>query len=60
MDRKHFWLVFLVCFGTLWLIPLLLPSGSLERYAWEELRVIAVGFLLGVLFVTMRQRGKVI
>jgi len=36
-----------ICFGVLWLIPLLLPMGSAVRLAWEEMRVVVVGLLIG-------------
>lgn len=40
--------VSIALFGALWLSPLLLPTG-LYRYALEEIRVLAVGILLGYL-----------
>jgi hypothetical protein len=35
-------------FGVLWLYPLLLETG-LIRYAWEEMRVLVVGGLIGAI-----------
>lgn len=57
-SNQKMWLTFLIFFGLLWLIPLLMPVGSLERYAMEEMRVLAVGFLLGLIFVTLYRKRK--
>lgn len=57
-ENLQLWLMMLVAFGVMWTVPLLMPVGSLERYAFEELRVIVVGFMLGVLFLTLYQRRR--
>jgi hypothetical protein len=36
-------------FSVIWLIPLLLPMGSGSRLGWEEMRVVAVGLVLGTI-----------
>jgi hypothetical protein len=35
---------------VLWSIPLFMPIGSMERYAFEEIRVAVVFFILGIFF----------
>jgi hypothetical protein len=35
---------------VLWSIPLFMPVGSMERYAFEEIRVAVVFFILGIFF----------
>jgi len=37
----------LLLFGAMWMVPLFFDLGSLIRYAFEELRVLVVGVLLG-------------
>jgi hypothetical protein len=58
MEQVYFWTAILIAFLVFWLIPLLMPIGSLERYAFEELRVIIVGFMLGVIFMILYKRRK--
>lgn len=44
-----------ILFVVLWMIPLFYEPG-LHRYAWEELRVLIVGFLLGYLYKMLKNK----
>lgn len=58
MKKLEKWALFFVAFGVFWLIPLLMPIGSLERYAFEELRVLLVGAMGGIIFMLYYGRRK--
>jgi hypothetical protein len=50
LNKKNLALITLsVLFGLFWLLPLLLPVTMLERYAFEELRVLALGGTLAII-----------
>jgi len=51
MDRKIVWLILTIAFIIAWMIPLFFPTGSLFRYAFEELRVLVTGIYIGFFIV---------
>jgi hypothetical protein len=44
MNRQSIFVLTLFC--LFWLVPLLFDVGNLYRYAFEEIRVLVVGFIL--------------
>lgn len=55
MTQKWEYLVIVLTF-PLWLLPLLLEPNTLLRYAFEEIRVLYVGFIMG-LFMALLTSG---
>jgi len=45
VNRKSLYI--LSFFVTVWMVPLFFPVASLVRYAFEELRVLVTGILVG-------------
>jgi len=54
MKNKE--IILLAVFVLIWMIPLFFPVASLIRYAFEELRVLVTGIMIGYLIV--RREGK--
>ena len=48
VQNQYLMMMFIanVAFALFWMIPLYMQPASLERYAWEEWRVIIVGGLI--------------
>ena len=51
MDRRNVLLFLTLVFIIAWMIPLFFPTGSLFRYAFEELRVLITGIYIGFFIV---------
>jgi len=51
MDKKWSAILIIILtagFIAVWMLPLFFPVGSLIRYAFEEMRVLITGIIIGV------------